>query len=249
MKITLPIILMLVLFQSNAQNLVPNPSFELGPAITTTEWMWGDTTCNKTNPLGGPNFWTVTAYSPDRVVEGSVQICGQDIDTAAFGSAYVLFAGSPGYYEAGKTTLISPIIPDSVYYLSCYYKREAWSFPSFFSPSRACLCFNSGDTIYTPLIADLSSWHKFDTLFSPSAVATELELLCMTDSNCGIKIDNISLSRYSTTTTNIFETPTSYNKKLIKIYDAFGRETEDKPNTLLIFIYSDGTRKKNLKVE
>lgn len=38
-------------------------------------------------------------------------------------------------------------------------------------------------------------------------------------------------------------------KFVIKIYDTLGRETEDKPNTLLIYIYSDGTSEKVFRVE
>lgn len=39
------------------------------------------------------------------------------------------------------------------------------------------------------------------------------------------------------------------NKSLIKIIDLMGRETEFKPNTPLIFIYSDGTRERVMKIE
>lgn len=38
-------------------------------------------------------------------------------------------------------------------------------------------------------------------------------------------------------------------KELVKIIDFMGRETEFKPNTPLIFIYSDGTRKRVMKLE
>ncbi len=38
-------------------------------------------------------------------------------------------------------------------------------------------------------------------------------------------------------------------KELIKIVDITGRETEDRPNTLLIYIYSDGTAEKVFRVE
>lgn len=38
-------------------------------------------------------------------------------------------------------------------------------------------------------------------------------------------------------------------KELIKIIDLTGRETEDKPNTLLIYIFSDGTTEKVLRFE
>lgn len=42
---------------------------------------------------------------------------------------------------------------------------------------------------------------------------------------------------------------TKLNKKLIKIIDTFGRETDEKPFTLLIYIYNDGTTKKLYRIE
>lgn len=38
-------------------------------------------------------------------------------------------------------------------------------------------------------------------------------------------------------------------KKVIRIYDLLGRETEDKRNTLLIYVYSDGTTEKVFRIE
>lgn len=38
-------------------------------------------------------------------------------------------------------------------------------------------------------------------------------------------------------------------KQRIKVYDLFGRETEDKSNALLIYLYSDGTTEKVFRVE
>ena len=38
-------------------------------------------------------------------------------------------------------------------------------------------------------------------------------------------------------------------KNVIKVFDLLGRETEDKPNTLLIYLYSDGTMEKVFRVE
>lgn len=45
------------------------------------------------------------------------------------------------------------------------------------------------------------------------------------------------------------EEVTMSDKKLIKIVDLMGRETEFKPNTPLIYIYTDGTREKIIKIE
>ena len=42
---------------------------------------------------------------------------------------------------------------------------------------------------------------------------------------------------------------TNIQKELVKIIDFMGRETEFKPNTPLIFIYSDGTRERVMKLE
>lgn len=39
------------------------------------------------------------------------------------------------------------------------------------------------------------------------------------------------------------------NKTVVRIVDNLGRETEDKPNALLIYIYSDGTTEKMFRVE
>lgn len=250
MKVILNILLIFVMFQSSAQNLVPNSSFEDGPPVTTNEWMWADTTCNWTNPLGGPTFWVVTAYSPDRVVEGTTQTCGIDIDTAAFGDAYVIFGGEPDYYEAGKTTLSSPVLNGLQYYVSCYYKRETWSDSINFFPSQGCILFNNGDTIKTPITADLTSWHKFDTIYTPSSTATEIELFCMNDTVCGIKFDSIYIAQYNGGPNSVEEPKSGYDdKKLIKIIDLLGRETEDKPNTLLIYIFSNGSKEKVFRVE
>ncbi|GEM_PF-5102175 len=41
----------------------------------------------------------------------------------------------------------------------------------------------------------------------------------------------------------------SKTKKLVKIVDATGREVEDKPNTLLFYIYDDGTSEKVFRME
>ena len=46
-----------------------------------------------------------------------------------------------------------------------------------------------------------------------------------------------------------FDTISAQNKELIKIIDIEGRETEFKPNTVLFYLYSDGTVKKVFEVE
>jgi hypothetical protein len=45
------------------------------------------------------------------------------------------------------------------------------------------------------------------------------------------------------------EENTTSKKELSKIIDLTGRETEDQPNRILIYVYSDGTTEKRFKVE
>ena len=45
------------------------------------------------------------------------------------------------------------------------------------------------------------------------------------------------------------EALTKSNKELVKIIDFMGCDTDFKPNTPLIFIYSDGTRERIMKLE
>ena len=84
----------------SAQNLVPNPDWELGPTVSTdyaSGWA-----------VNGPSLWTPTNLSPDRIVAGSIAAY-RDNNPAQSGSAYVMFYGP--YNEAGKCTLVSPIVP------------------------------------------------------------------------------------------------------------------------------------------
>ncbi len=48
--------------------------------------------------------------------------------------------------------------------------------------------------------------------------------------------------------TNGLEPITNNEKELVRITDMSGRETADKPNTLLIYMYSDGTKEKVFKM-
>ncbi|MCB9335866.1 MAG: hypothetical protein H6586_06940 [Flavobacteriales bacterium] len=50
-------------------------------------------------------------------------------------------------------------------------------------------------------------------------------------------------------TNSVVELSNSVEKELLKVVDLMGRETEDKPNTLLIYIYSDGTTEKVFRAE
>ncbi|MDX2360185.1 MAG: hypothetical protein QNK23_05235 [Crocinitomicaceae bacterium] len=242
MKITLNILLLFVLFQSSAQNLVPNGDFELGPDSSSTGWgYFVDTLCSNTVPVNGPDSWFSTVGSPDRMVEGTVFTCNWDLDTAQSGNAWIDF----GYNEAGKTTLTSSVLQDSTYHLSAYLKHE--SFQGFATDThRIAFVFNGGDSISSFLVVQSQNWQLFDTIFTATSNSTELTIKGVVLGFSGTKIDNLLLERI-----NIASLPEDKLevKNVIQIVDTMGRETEDRPNTLLIYVYSDGTSEKVFRVE
>jgi len=63
----------------------------------------------------------------------------------------------------------------------------------------------------------------------------------------GLMYDNITIEK--TPPIGVEETASSKDKELLRIVDIMGRITEDKPNTLLIYMYSDGSSKKVYRVE
>lgn len=89
--------------------------------------------------------------------------------------------------------------------------------------------------IYTPDPADIGQEFVFDCLFDLDgyhAVAI--------DGPFNMHHPSLSISDLSSTETTI---------ELVKIVDLMGRETEFKPNTALIYVYSDGSTEKVFVVE
>ena len=86
----------------------------------------------------------------------------------------------------------------------------------------------------------------------PNALLDEVYIMVITNSaSNGQTIDIYQTSgtaSTSCTTTGISELKQN-NKKLIHIVDAMGREIQYKPNTMLIYVYSDGTVEKLFRVE
>ena len=103
-----------------------------------------------------------------------------------------------------------------------------------------------------PYTADSYQWLNCDSLFAPfpgdtiwgytggSGVNVALVvsyLNCIDTSDCHY-VCSWSLEELN-----------SHEIEIFRIVDTMGRETKDKPNTLLIYIYSDGTTEKVFRVE
>lgn len=85
-----------------------------------------------------------------------------------------------------------------------------------------------------------------DAMNSPSFIAS-----VRTPNNSGIEpIDSLQsiFSQTHTCSEASIEELLNKDKELVKIIDFMGRETNFKPNTALIFIYSDGTRERVIKL-
>ncbi|MEY3084385.1 MAG: hypothetical protein RL037_565 [Bacteroidota bacterium] len=86
-----------------------------------------------------------------------------------------------------------------------------------------------------------------DAMNSPSFIAS-----VRTPNNSGIEpIDSLQsiFSQMHSCSEASIEELLNKDKELVKIIDFMGRETNFKPNTALIFIYSDGTRERVIKLE
>ena len=140
-KIILLICIILLISPIIAQNLIPNGDFELGPDSTSAGWTNGvDITCIMIGTVLGPDFWSVVSGTPDRLV-GNIVPCW-DNHMASSGKAYIDFVN----FDAGKTTLTSPLIKDSVYKLSYLYSLQTFRGNSN-QPSRLCFKFSNVNII------------------------------------------------------------------------------------------------------
>lgn len=177
----------------NSQNLIPNADFELGPTLISMGWMHGVfPNCLPYNFVYGPDEWTVTAFTPDRMLEGQIP-CNWDDDTAQSGSAFIVLGGT----EGGKATLINSLEKDYIYDFGGYIQLETFRGTQPW-PCRIQFIFNGGDTLITPFISDSLNWLAYDTTFMASAISTEIEIKGM-GGGSGLEVDNLHLEKITPT--------------------------------------------------
>lgn len=280
MKITLNILLLFVLFQSSAQNLVPNPSFEdtifcpsgAGSDLAVVNWI---------NPtLASPDHFHACSDAINNGVP--INWLGEGYQNAKTGIAYagfVTFANSQNNYrEYWEIELTTPLDSGTTYYWSFWVSRfdniDYASNNIFIHFSQGLITASNEDVINvtphggsTNVINDSVNWVEIKGQYN--AIGGEDHLIIgnflddlstsviqnQTNSLIGdfayYYIDDVCVSTDSTScfaAVNMIEL--NYpSKTLIKIVDFIGRETEDKPNTLLIYVYSDGTTEKIYRVE
>lgn len=110
----------------------------------------------------------------------------------------------------------------------------------------------NGTALYADAVGAVYQWLNCDDNMSPIAGEVNQFYIATTTGNYAVEVTEggctDTSSCYLIDFTGIDEL--NPNKKvLVQIIDFMGRETEFKPNTPLIFIYSDGTRERVIKFE
>jgi len=174
-----------------------------------------------------------------------------------------------------QVQLSAPMVPGNLYYVKLYVSAAdrakfttnnigvGFSTSSNFTSTIAELGYMP-EILFTDVISDETNW----VLLMDSIVPTEAyeyiiignflddaSTITVSGSGCiggaYYYCDDICISTDTTTcgsSVGINELLTP-EKKLIRIVDTMGIEREDKPNSLLIYIYSDGTTEKVFSVE
>ena len=105
-----------------------------------------------------------------------------------------------------------------------------------------------GALIYTSPIVD-TTWNLMEVVFQAPTSGIEY-ITCRVPAKPGIKWALLDDFRLHTDTNAVvgIEQPISAPKKLLRIIDVLGRESEPKPNVPLFYIYDDGTVEKKIVV-
>lgn len=103
-----------------------------------------------------------------------------------------------------------------------------------------------------PFTADSYQWLNCDSLLAPIPGSTTGNYSGMTSISVALVINYlgcIDTSECAYVCSWGLGELVAHERKLIAIIDTMGRLTEEKPNVLLIYVYSDGTKEKVVRVE
>jgi len=275
MKTALTILLIFICINSQAQNLVPNWSFE--DTISTP--------CT-TYTFSALDSWVLPTQGSTDYYHENCNVFGvpsnvSGYQTAKTGKAYV---GLVTYYETSsyreyiKAQLTQPLVAGVKYQWSFWVSRaDKKDYASnnlgiYIGPDVADVA-----TLYvlpiTPvgnvevIISDTTNWVQLcgeyvanggedyliiGNFFDNSQTSvTQFQQTDIATINAYYFIDDVYLSSTFINCTDVASIKELNNptKELIKIIDLLGNETEYKPNTVLIYLYSDGSTEKVFKVE
>lgn len=283
MKITLNILLLLVLFQGHAQNLVPNGDFEQYDGCPSqyaqfdSASYWFNPSIYPGTQTGTPDYYNVCATLWVGVPNNMI---GYQTAHSGAGYAGLVLWGDTAFYdnfrEYLEVELSSSLEMDSCYHFSAYinlgnYSRYTTDTISVHFSDTIIEGINNWYPIDVPphvsynggMLTDTTNWILFEGDYTASGGESymiignfndDLNTNSMEVDPCCepaayFLIDDVSLEKISCPWSVGINEIQLHSKELIKIIDAAGRETSEKPNTLLIYIYSDGTTKKVFRIE
>ncbi|MCH2224703.1 MAG: hypothetical protein MK066_08050 [Crocinitomicaceae bacterium] len=282
MKLILHILLLLVLQQSHAQNLVPNPSFE----------EYSDCPSNL-QQIAYVIDWDEYTPSPD-YFNSCAGISSAGVPSNMFGFQYPAtgsgYIGLTTYYEEtwgssnsrefAGAELLNPLEVGATYYVSLKasvsgLSEDIWpnagsnNIGVWFTSSPSLSHTHNLSQVYSvDIITDTAGWQVIQGSFVADSNYTHIVLGnffedSLTDALLLYNqswtnhiasyyyIDDVCVSKDQS---NCFQTATinsvpKIEKKLLRIVDLMGRDTVEKTNTLLIYIYNDGTTEKIYRLE
>ena len=92
-----------------------------------------------------------------------------------------------------------------------------------------------------------TSWYNYN-LLNPISPSYPLTIYFVYDNLGGLGWDTCMIV-YNSISTELFNVENVINRKLFQIIDILGRETEEKRNTPLFYIYNDGTVEKRIIIK
>ncbi|MFK7785469.1 MAG: hypothetical protein AB8B56_10150 [Crocinitomicaceae bacterium] len=134
------------------------------------------------------------------------------------------------------------------------------SFQSLAQSADTCLYVQNNNSIggldcamgsLAPFTADSYQWLNCDSSFAVVPGDTNEFYIGPTSTNVALVINYlgcVDTSYCAYVCTWGLEELLMNKVELVGVYDIMGRETEDRPNTLLIYLYSDGTTEKVFRI-
>ena len=292
MKTIISIFTLLLAFQSTAQNLVPNPSFEATNGSFCEIMHASDfnaTSQNWTTPtMGSPDLYSTTIpsscfyHQPNSTYNGPIGIKGSQLPRTGdvMSAIFVFTIQGLEQREYLQVQLSTALTPGYNYIVECYVSladsQEFATNQLGMYLSEQAINSNSNNALnYTPqvtandYITDTQKWVRIADTIVATGAYTYLTIGNFSSDNqtptipnptssgqagtygAYYFIDDVRVERLRELDTDEYEFG-DYNtkhKKVIKVVDFMGREVEFKPNTPVILIYSDGSRKRVIKSE
>lgn len=292
MKLPIITLMMLLAQWTTAQNLVPNPDFEITNGDFCGLMVPGDyaaTTVDWYAPTQGtPDLYFTTNaqscynFQPNSTYSGQIGFKGTQLPRSGSVMTGLGLYTIQGYEQREyiQVPLNYSLLVGEKYVVECYVSVA--DYMEFYSDqfgmylSVQAVSHQTDYVLnYTPqvssggMISDTQNWVRIaDTIIATDAFAyltigsfssdeqTNTAVNPSASGDIGTYgsyyfIDDVRIEHIADTThgsVGILEL-TATEKTLVKIVDFMGRETEFKPNTPLIYIYSDGTRERVLKFE